>query len=309
MRQVKQYKNKTLNKYVGSVMNKNIIQCAKNVGIKHNVSLRVIDSNSGKVVQSHTGHNAATNSMLTGIAYYLIGNGVLNQGTTMLSKYIPRFMSLGTMGLTSQNADESGLPILDEDACISYMAHVPGYGADGYDGSLNNNRNSFGLGPMFIDRSNKTTTINCELISDSFPRSAITYRDVIPETEAEMPETIDVVFSAMISTGALAQFRVPGNDYIFITEAGLWSSKLWNSGYDVGENSLLAAYRIVPPNSEDWDMSIAENREKLKHQILRVGKNQVVQIIWKIQLGAIEQLVGEDSGAGWDLYWKDVLEV
>lgn len=288
-------------------MSNNIIECAKNIGIKHNVSLRVIDTNNGRIVQSHTGHNAATNSMLTGIAYYLIGNGVLNQGSATLSKYVPKFISLGTMGLRGQDADEYGLPILDTDACKSYMEHMPGYGADGYDGSLNNNRAYFGLGPMFVNRTDTTTVIDCELISNSFPRSAISYRDVIPETEAEMPETIDVVFSAMISTGALAQFR-NGNDYIFISEAGLWSSKNWESSDNIGENGLLAAYRIVPPNSDDWDMNVPENREELKRQILRVGKNQVVQVVWKIQLGAIKQLIGKDGHIDWGLYWKDVLE-
>lgn len=289
-------------------MSNNIIECAKNISIKHNVSLRVIDTNNGRIVQSHTGHNAATNSMLTGIAYYLIGNGVLNQGSTTLSKYVPKFISLGTMGLTSQESDEYGLPLLDESACVSYMEHMPGYGADGYDGSLNNNRAHFGLGPMFTSRSDTTTTIDCELISNTFPRSAITYRDVIPETEAEMPETIDVVFSAMVSTGALAKFRPAGKNYIYITEAGLWSSKTWASSNEIGENGLLAAYRIAPPNSDDWDMTVPANREELKRQILRVGVNQVVQIVWKIQLGAIKQLIGKDGHIDGGLYWKDVNE-
>lgn len=39
-------------------------------------------------------------------------------------------------------------------------------------------------------------------------------------------------------------------------------------------------------------MSIAENRNLLKREILKVGKNQVVQVVWKIQLGGLEQLGG-----------------
>ena len=58
----------------------------------------------------------------------------------------------------------------------------------------------------------------------------------------------------------------------------------------VGENGLLAAYRIAPPDSCNWDMSKYENREILKRNVLRVGTNQVVQVIWKVQIGAIEQL-------------------
>ena len=226
----------------------------------HNVAFRVIDTLSGKVVQEHHGHNAATDSLLTEIAHYLAGEGVLNQGYQMLSAYIPQYISLGTMGLIDQSEDEFGLPaklgvvdysrsrynqlteaqlkILDVPSSsdmissqheetlryVDYMTHCPGYGADGYDQALNNNRPYFGLGPVYGTKvqhgSNKgsVVTTNCELISDSFPRSKISFRDVVPETQSEMSETIDVVFSAMISTGALAQFREPDKDYIFITE-------------------------------------------------------------------------------------------
>ena len=89
----------------------------------------------------------------------------------------------------------------------------------------------------------------------------------------------------MISTGALKQFRPEGQDYLFITEAGLWSKRNWN---DSGENGLLAGYRIVPPNMKNWDMSIQENRDLLKKSIIKVGKNQVVQVVWKIQLISTE---------------------
>lgn len=394
---------------------------AKNLRTEHNVSIRVLDSKSGKVISSHIGHNAATNSLLVGIAHYLTGDGVLNQGYHMLNYYIPKYISLGTMGLINQDEDENGLPAgigvsegSEEDRFVDYLLQVPGYGADGYDPNLNNNREYFGLGPVFADRDTSkivtetiqlgdinldgvvnnadilmfadylagnvnltdkqllaadvnqdgeincsdlalitqcvseeitldtveyrpsiAPTINCELISDSFPRVQISYRDIVPETESEIPQTIDVIFSAMISTGALAQFREPGKDYIFITEAGLWSKKDWESG---GDNGLLAGYRIAPPNKQNWAMTaesvsddyaitylkdqgidnptedqiqsikpeIAQNnRQILKQNIIRVGPNQVVQVIWKIQLGGLEQLGGlsdlypSNSGLRW----------
>lgn len=349
------------------------LKASKNLGIRQNVTFNVLDQFTGNVIQSHSGHNSATNSLLWGIGHHLIGDFFANQpsgisaGYPMLSNYVPRYISLGTMGLINQNQDSKGLPAgigdslptegdaeyealvaataqakeaLDEaiealegdcqywPACeeckntecgdriaakkaavesakaayqaaydnqvayveeyrfTEYMAHRPGYGADGYDEALNNGRPVFGLGPLFKDRSNRDTTIACELISDTFPRSDITFRDIIPEFEAELPKTIDVVFSAMISTGALSQFRPEGQDYIFITEAGLWSKRPWENS---GENGLLAAYRIGPPNEANWDMSIPENREILKRNVLRVGKNQVVQVVWKIQIGSIDE--------------------
>lgn len=396
---------------------------AKNLRTEHNVSIRVLDSKSGKVISSHIGHNAATNSLLVGIAHYLTGDGVLNQGYHMLNYYIPKYISLGTMGLINQDEDENGLPAgigvsegSEEDRFVDYLLQVPGYGADGYDPNLNNNREYFGLGPVFADRDTSkivtetiqlgdinldgvvnnadilmfadylagnvkltdkqllaadvnqdgeincsdlalitqcvsgeitlgtveyrpsiAPTINCELISDSFPRVQISYRDIVPETESEIPQTIDVIFSAMISTGALAQFREPGKDYIFITEAGLWSKKDWESG---GDNGLLAGYRIAPPNKQIWAMTaesvsddyaitylkdqgidtptedqiqsikpeIAQNnRQILKQNIIRVGPNQVVQVIWKIQLGGLEQLGGLSDlyPSGSVLRWVD----
>ena len=351
-----------------------VAKVAKQMSVEHNVTINVIDSLTGKVVQSHEGHNAATNSLLIGIAHYLVGDGVYNQAYDMLSRYIPRYMSIGTMGLFTQASDENGLPIglgADTDAInkyddqghpidasgnryygdpqterlCHYIAQCPGFGADGYDSANNNDRPYFGLGPKYVDR-DFSETISCELIGDSYPRSAIAFRDIVPEVEAEIPKTIDIIYSAMISTGALAQFR-GDNDYLFITEAGLWSNKNWKSG---GENGLLAGYRIVPPNRDNWDVGTyvdghyeeqyynfvddsnnslitdegdslitgrseedmediyipshydldptdpekaatqQANQELLRKNILRVNKNQVVQVIWKIQIGGLEQL-------------------
>ena len=81
------------------------VQCSKDLGVKYNVTFKVLDAATGELVSEHIGHNQATNSMLTGIAHYLKGDGILNQATHMLSKHIPRYISLGTMGLFSQDEE------------------------------------------------------------------------------------------------------------------------------------------------------------------------------------------------------------
>lgn len=319
-------------------MNNNI-NIAKHIPISHNVSIRVLDKDTLKVVQEHTGHNAATNSLLTGIGYYLIGEGVLGQGSAMLKDYVPQYISLGTMGLAGQSQSEDGLPldigmsassgVDDTTRYTKYMDERPGFGADGYDANANHGRPYFGLGypyesydrtrtyqpgDVVIHNTDRYRCINAtelgefdstkwelwpfdgdpdihidevgfEAISPTYLRSKIAYRDVVPEIYAETANTIDIVFSAMISTGALAQFR-GNNDYLFISEAGLWSRPTY-AGSSAVENGLLAGYRIVPPDSSNWDMSDAANRAILQHNILRVGVNQVVQVIWKIQLGDV----------------------
>lgn len=271
-----------------------ITSTAKRIDMRHNVSIRIYDEATGTVISEHTGHNAATNSLLTGIAHYLTGDGVLNQGE-ILTTWVPQYISLGTMGLINQDEDELGLPAgigningTEEERFSDYMIKCPGFGADGYDNTINNNRPYFGLGPTFDNRSTESC-INCELITSTFPRSTITFRDIVPEYQAEYPETIDVIFSAFISTGALSRFREPGKDYVFITEVGLWSRSDWVDG---GDNGLLAGYRICPPDEANWDMSKPENRDILKRNIIKVGPNQVAQVIWKIQLGGIDQLKG-----------------
>lgn len=284
------------------------VQFGRNMRIDHNVQFRVFDRASGALVKTYEGHNQATNTMLTGIAHYLQGDGILNQGIATLGMFVPKYISLGVMGLMSQEEDENGLPTgisgymddmeqgdseTDEEYEIrrftSYMQQTPSYGADGYytSDADNNNRPYFGLGPAFGDRPDQTKTISCELISKAYPRSAISYRSLIPEDQSETPQTIDVIFSAMVSTGALAQFRETGKDYVFITEAGLWSTPTYSAG---AHNGLLAGYRIAPPNENNWDMTVEHNRDLLKQQVIRVGINQVVQVIWKIQIGSIGQL-------------------
>jgi hypothetical protein len=132
------------------------------------------------------------------------------------------------------------------------------------------------------------SAVKCELITPAYPRSPITYRGVLPEDEAELPETLDIIFSAYISTGSLAKFR-GDNDYLFVTEVGMWGNRMYKN---TNENGLLAAYRIIPPNSDNWDMEDPRNRSILQQNILRVGRNQIVQVIWKIQLGSVEQFGG-----------------
>lgn len=295
-------------------MSSGAIQIAKNLGIKYNVSIRVIDEPTGKVVSEHVGHNAATNTLLTGIAHYLAGEALSGQSSSIMGKWIPQYISLGTMGLVNQECDDEGLPTglgltlvgSEEERFKNYLLTCPGYGSDGYDTSMMNNREYPGLGPMFADRPDLEHTANCELISASFPRSIITFRDVVPETEAEFPRTLDIVYSAMISTGALAQFREPDKDYIFITEAGLWSSNAWIGS---GDNGLLAGYRICPPDQENWDMSDPENRRILKQNVIRIGINQIAQVVWKIQIGGLEQLGGIDALYPQDgfLSWKVII--
>ncbi len=275
-------------------MSGGIVEIAKGIGIRHNVTIRVMDEATGKVVSQHSGHNTATNALITGIGHYLMGEGVFTDGE-LIRGWIPQYISLGTMGLGSQEEDEEGLPAdiggtsgSEESRFIDYLLHCPGYGSDGYDKSLINGREYFGLGPTFANRKYRSA-VDCELISDSFPRSKITYREVVPEYKAELPKTVDVVFSAMVSTGALAKFRDEGKNYIFISEVGLWSSPEWSN---TGDNGMLAGYRICPPDEENWDMSVPENRQILKENIIKIGTNQIAQIIWKIQLGSMEQLGG-----------------
>lgn len=361
------------------------LDIAKHLSVRHNVSFNVYDELTGRLVQHHEGHNMATNSMLSGIGHYLLGDGVLNQGYEMLRHWVPQYISLGTMGLYSQELDAAGLPsgigytasTTPEEEITNfkqYLSRAPGYGADGYDPYLNNQREYLGIGPVFKDRplngvfektintvagqtryrvedsyfidylvsvllngvdiTNTVTlrgmyiqlstapttsgqllevtyvpqgigdlvkTVDCELVSDTFPRSPIEYRKLITEEKAEIPGTIDIVYSAMISTGALKQFREEGKDYVLVTEAGLWSRKFWptdsngKNDYASGDNGLLAGYRIAPAGVTIDDMDDAENRQALKREILRVGYNQVVQIVWKLQLGSIEEYGGWQS--------------
>jgi len=275
-----------------------IFQTAKSLGMQHNVCLRIIDEPTGKIVAQHVGHNAATNTLITGVGQFLLGGSTTGAGE-LLQQWIPQYISLGTMGLRSQEEDEYGLPtgIGDEDPTASeeyqmtqYLRKTPGFGSDGSDDSEMNDRKYAGLGPVFANRlpdsaSSDKPTIECELISDTFPRSAIAMRQALSTRNSELPRTIDVVFSTLISTGALAQFREPGKPYLFVSEVGLWSRPTWTEG----SNGLLAGYRIAPPDKENWDMSIAENRQILKRQILKVGINQAVQVIWKIQVGSIDE--------------------
>ena len=278
------------------------VDIAKSLGLVHNVCLRVIDEPTGKVVREHVGHNSATNTLITGIGQFLLGGSTTGAGQ-LLDQWIPQYISLGTMGLGSQEEDADGLPArvgdtdIDDDAIrmTQYLERCPAYGSDGYGepGTPSMNDRAYaGLGPMFPNRQpvqGQLPTIGCELISNTFPRSAIAMRQALSEGRSEYPRTIDVIFSTLISTGALAQFREPGKNYLFVSEVGLWSTPTWA---DSGSNGLLAGYRIAPPDRENWDMTVEANRQILKKQILKVGINQAVQVIWKIQLGSLDEFAG-----------------
>ena len=58
----------------------NELKAAKAMGLQYNVTFRILDEHTGQVVSEHIGHNQATNSLLLGVAHYLKGDGVLNQG-------------------------------------------------------------------------------------------------------------------------------------------------------------------------------------------------------------------------------------
>lgn len=327
-----------------------VLDIAKGLSVRQNVSFRVLDSKTGKVIQEHVGHNSATNSLLVGIGHYLAGEGVLNQAAYMLGSYIPMYISLGTMGLRSQAykvlddkkvPSDIGLPGYDYNtndygietiyntddpyhpvkyvvtrynsstgqyvelpyAVFStrseaqqyigtasararyddYLYQSPGFGADGSYPTHNNERNQLGLGAPATLHDN----VNKELISSHFLRVPISYREVLPAHESEQAESIDIVYSALISTGALSSFREYGHDYLFITEAGLWSRRDYDTS---GCNGLLAGYRIkLPDDAKNQRMDLEANRQALEKEILCVGVNQVVQVIWKIQLGTSER--------------------
>jgi len=275
-----------------------ITKISKKLGVRDNVCLRVVDLRTKKVVQEFIGHNTATSTILSGIVHFLAGDGILNQARFTLKDYIPQYMSLGTMGLCSQGYDADGLPtgIGNRDdpddsgkieAIKNYLSHIPGFGADGINPDYNNNRTAFGLGDPYT-----SSNLEGELISDSVLRVPITFRNIIPETDTEYPKSMDLILGGLVSANDLSSF-MGENDYLFISEAGLW-----NNQFDDGDsenNGLLAAYRISPIASyenytEYTDEELLSLYEELKTKILRVNSDQVVEIIWKIQLGCIEDL-------------------
>lgn len=356
---------------------------SKNLRVENNVTLRVIDKATGKLIQEHEGHNTATNSLIEGIARYLSGAGVLNQGQFRLNEFVPKYISLGTMGLINQDEDENGLPVgisgheYTSSTAVNYQNYInesPGYGSDGYSSDYNNNRIYYGLGPAYTSFSPTNSykkgeivyykglayeasedmlvypesgTYNfwnsdkwfllpefqqsgCwELITPECPRTSISFRDIVPEYEAEVPKTIDVVFSAMISTDTFAQFRDSDKDYMFISEAGLWSDQDYVPDSSA-RNGLVAGYRLAPADainrymdentipdsvaiiylenqgisdptpeqiSEAKSIMASENQQMLREEILRVERNQVVQVVWKMQLGNLRNALGITTSA------------
>lgn len=257
-----------------------------------NVLLSVIDSRSGNVLRTHAGHNAATNTFIYSCAQRFISDN---------TEWAPRYISLGTMGLLNQQQTDNHTPsgigtyldTSDTDVVARYKHYIdqrPGYGADGYNSSMNNDRQYIGLGPSYTG-----SAINCELVADVssatlnfvHKRSPIISVRVVPEYESSSSESVDVYLTAMISDSAL-KTMMGDLDYIFITECGLWSTdKVVSASGDYAPsdsftNGLLAAYRIMPPGITSSDMDNAESRTLLENEILRVEQGQIVQVVWKI---------------------------
>ena len=65
------------------------LEIGKSLGTNHNVCIRVIDEPSGRVISQHVGHNAATNTLLTGIAQFLLGGSTTGSGE-LLRNWIPQ---------------------------------------------------------------------------------------------------------------------------------------------------------------------------------------------------------------------------
>lgn len=175
--------------------------------------------------------------------------------------------------------------------------------------------------------------LECELVTHQHNRVPIQARRAfypMSRTDgmntAETVRSIDVVYTALISLGALKSMR-GDRDYLFIPECGLWGTR-WNgekypNNPDIPEilrnryqapAELLAGYRVFPkewspqdltddfydvPNGEDKSyvgeriLVTAAQRyrrrmRQLQRSIPRVGKGQVVQIEWKVQLLALD---------------------
>ena len=55
---------------------------------------------------------------------------------------------------------------------------------------------------------------------------------------------------------------------------------------------LIVVYRTSDTSGTWKDMSVLANRQLVQKNIIRIGEGQVAQIIWKLQLGGLEQLEG-----------------
>ena len=81
---------------------------------------------------------------------------------------------------------------------------------------------------------------------------------------------------------------IPKSDYILDTTNN--SLKFVDEAPSVGQ--LIVVYRTSDTSGTWKDMSVKENRELVQKNIIRIGEGQVAQIIWKLQLGGLEQLEG-----------------
>ena len=81
---------------------------------------------------------------------------------------------------------------------------------------------------------------------------------------------------------------IPTSDYKLDTE----NNKIvfTESAPQIG--TLIVVYRTGDVSGTWKDMSVPDNRRLVQKSIIRIGAGQVAQIIWKLQLGGLEQLGG-----------------
>ena len=216
----------------------NPLDILKRLDIKQNVTIRIIDEPTGEVVQEHVGHNAATHSMLVGIAHYLMGDGVLNQGSDTLSMWIPQYISLGTMGLTSQDSETliidnkeyivpkalGDTPVAPNDATAQekelnavlrfteYLNQTPGFGADGYDSNTNNDRKWFGLGYPYTLKPNKMNQYFGDAGSDTYTLST----PVLDKSKDNIISVIvypNGIINQDMHNESITRIQIPYSDY------------------------------------------------------------------------------------------------
>jgi hypothetical protein len=77
--------------------------------------------------------------------------------------------------------------------------------------------------------------------------------------------------------------------------------------YDTQDPTLETLKTIEQIDAEATEIANA-NIDELKQSILRVGPNQVVQVVWKIQLGDVTQFVNKASVVDEEYVQKRIAE-
>ena len=85
---------------------------------------------------------------------------------------------------------------------------------------------------------------------------------------------------------------IPESDYAFKMTTDATTLSFDNEYIPASGTTLIMVYRSGDVSGTWKDMTIKANREKVQQSVIRIGVNQVAQIIWKIQLGGLEQLNG-----------------